>query len=131
MVKNLSDIKDFLPLEIVENKKKNDLSKKKKDFLKKKNSQTSREVIGTQSMGNNERSTSRPSSSRECAETLRNTFLEQINGATLGLFSLTSPRVSKRSKLEENLAHRRDGKNYNNPKNYNLLSKWRRSLVSE
>lgn len=127
MIKSLSDIKDFLSLKIVENKKKNDLSKKKK----KKNSQTSREVIGTQSMGNNERSTSRPSSSRECAETLRNTFLEQINGATLGLFSLTSPRVSKRSKLEENLAHRRDGKNYNNPKNYNLLSKWRRSLVSE
>lgn len=68
---------------------------------------------------------------RESAQRLRNTFLEQINGATLGLFSLTSPRVSKRSKLEENLAHRRDGKNYNNPKNYNLLSKWRRSLVSE
>lgn len=64
MIKSLSDIKDFLSLKIVENKKKNDLSKKKK----KKNSQTSREVIGTQSMGNNERSTSRPSSSRECAE---------------------------------------------------------------
>lgn len=126
MIKSLSDIKDFLSLKIVENKKKNDLSKKKKKKIR-------RQVVKSLALNQWEtmKGVHRGHHRRESAQRLRNTFLEQINGATLGLFSLTSPRVSKRSKLEENLAHRRDGKNYNNPKNYNLLSKWRRSLVSE
>lgn len=126
MIKSLSDIKDFLSLKIVENKKKNDLSKKKKKKIR-------RQVVKSLALNQWEtmKGVHRGHHRRESAQRLRNTFLEQINGATLSLFSLTSPRVSKRSKLEENLAHRRDGKNYNNPKNYNLLSKWRRSLVSE